>query len=76
MSAPRTPPTTLVTGGCGFIGFSLCRRLGAAGHQVVAYDDLSRGRAENLPAQADAALYVAKRTGRNRVEAAGRVGAG
>jgi UDP-glucose 4-epimerase len=42
-------PTTLVTGGCGFIGFALCRRLAAAGHQVVAYDDLSRGREENLP---------------------------
>jgi UDP-glucose 4-epimerase len=44
-----TPPTTLVTGGCGFIGFALCRRLAAAGHRVVAYDDLSRGRADNLP---------------------------
>ena len=43
-----TQPTTLVTGGCGFIGFALCRRLAAAGHQVVAYDNLSRGRAENL----------------------------
>lgn len=42
-------PTTLVTGGCGFIGFVLGHRLAAAGHQVVAYDDLSRGRAENLP---------------------------
>jgi UDP-glucose 4-epimerase len=41
--------TTLVTGGCGFIGFALCRRLAAAGHQVAAYDDLSRGRAANLP---------------------------
>ncbi len=46
------PPTTLVTGGCGFIGFALCRALAAAGHQVVAYDDLSRGRGENLPAGA------------------------
>jgi UDP-glucose 4-epimerase len=46
------PPTTLVTGGCGFIGFALCQRLAAAGHRVAAYDDLSRGRAENLPAEA------------------------
>jgi UDP-glucose 4-epimerase len=38
-----------VTGGCGFIGYALCRRLAAAGHQVVAYDDLSRGRENNLP---------------------------
>lgn len=49
MTNTGTPPTTLVTGGCGFIGFALCRRLVAAGHQVVAYDDLSRGRQENLP---------------------------
>ena len=48
----RGPPITLVTGGCGFIGFALCRGLTAAGHRVVAYDDLSRGRADNLPASA------------------------
>lgn len=42
-------PTTFVTGGCGFIGFALCHRLADAGHQVIAYDDLSRGKPENLP---------------------------
>ena len=49
MTEPGARPTTFVTGGCGFIGFALCRRLAAAGHQVVAYDDLSRGREDNLP---------------------------
>ena len=47
----------------------------AASFGVASVPETS-ARAENLPAQADAALYVAKRTGRNRVEAAGRVGAG
>jgi nucleoside-diphosphate-sugar epimerase len=38
----------LVTGAAGFIGSHLCRRLVAEGHDVVALDDLSEGRAENL----------------------------
>jgi len=38
-----------VTGGAGFIGSHLCARLELAGHQVLAIDDLSRGRRENLP---------------------------
>jgi diguanylate cyclase (GGDEF)-like protein len=43
----------------------------AASFGVAAVPETS-ARAENLAAQADAALYVAKRTGRNRVEAAGK----
>lgn len=38
-----------VTGGAGFIGSHLCEQLAAAGHSVLAIDDLSRGRQENLP---------------------------
>ena len=38
-----------MTGGAGFIGSVLCRRLVSAGHRVVAYDNLSRGRREFLP---------------------------
>lgn len=38
----------VVTGGAGFIGANACRALLAAGHDVVALDDLSTGRAGNL----------------------------
>ena len=38
----------VVTGGAGFIGGNLCRRLVAAGHEVVAVDDLSSGDVSNL----------------------------
>ena len=33
----------LVTGGCGFIGAGLCRRLSEAGDEVISLDDLSLG---------------------------------
>ena len=38
----------LVTGGAGFIGSSLCQRLVAQGHTVLAYDSLFRGSTSNL----------------------------
>lgn len=41
-------PRTLVTGGAGFIGSHLIRRLVAAGRSVMVVDDLSTGRRENL----------------------------
>ncbi len=38
----------LVTGGAGFIGSHLCERLVHQGHQVVAIDNLSTGRLDNI----------------------------
>lgn len=38
----------VVTGGAGFIGGNLCRALVDAGHEVVAFDDLSSGRKANI----------------------------
>ncbi|MCA8883681.1 MAG: NAD-dependent epimerase/dehydratase family protein [Rhodobacteraceae bacterium] len=43
----------LITGGAGFIGSHLARRLLAAGHGVVVLDDLSTGLPGNLPAAAE-----------------------
>ena len=40
--------SVLVTGGAGFIGANLCRRLASRGHTVVALDDLSTGSRHNL----------------------------
>jgi UDP-glucose 4-epimerase len=39
----------LITGGAGFVGANLVRRLEGAGHEVWIYDDLSRGSSQYLP---------------------------
>jgi UDP-glucose 4-epimerase len=45
-------PTSLVTGGAGFMGSHVADHLLNAGHKVVILDDLSGGFRENLPARA------------------------
>ncbi len=45
--------TYLVTGGAGFIGSHLCDALVSAGQGVRVIDDLSTGRRENLPPEAE-----------------------
>jgi UDP-glucose 4-epimerase len=48
----------LVTGGAGFIGSHLCDRLVAAGHDVVAVDNLILGRRANLAQLADTPRFA------------------
>lgn len=48
----------LVTGGAGFIGSHICRRLVKDGHQVVAVDNLSNGSMENLKELEGSSLFV------------------
>lgn len=43
----------LITGGAGFIGSHLARRLIELGHQAVVVDNLSTGKRENIPPQAE-----------------------
>lgn len=40
----------LVTGGCGFIGSHLVEALLTQGHHVIVLDNLSTGKASNIPA--------------------------
>jgi UDP-glucuronate decarboxylase len=48
----------LVTGGAGFIGSHLCRRLLKDGHEVICFDDLSTGNLNNLKDVADQIAFV------------------
>ena len=43
----------LVTGGAGFLGSALCKKLVALGHQVIAVDNLSTGSLQNVTDLAD-----------------------
>ncbi|MCC7047606.1 MAG: NAD-dependent epimerase/dehydratase family protein [Alphaproteobacteria bacterium] len=45
--------TWLITGGCGFIGSHLVDRLVRAKDRAIVLDDLSSGRADNLPSAAE-----------------------
>lgn len=46
-------PTTLITGGAGFVGSHLCERFLAEGHRVVAVDNLITGSLDNVSAIQD-----------------------
>lgn len=46
--ATKRPPTSVVTGGAGFLGSHLTDRLLAEGHRVVAIDNLVTGSVENI----------------------------
>ena len=41
-------PTSLVTGGAGFLGSNLCEALLQRGHRVVCVDNLETGSLENI----------------------------
>ena len=47
------PETLLITGGAGFIGSHLAEGALADGHRVIVLDNLSSGRRENVPADAE-----------------------
>ena len=48
-----TTQTVCITGGAGFIGSHLADAFVAQGNRVLVIDDLSSGRRENLPAEAE-----------------------
>lgn len=53
MQSRRDDRTLLLTGVAGFIGSALARRLVADGYRIVGVDDLSSGRASNIPPEVE-----------------------
>ena len=47
-AADQKTPTTVVTGGAGFLGSHLCERLLSEGHRVIALDNLITGSTKNI----------------------------
>ena len=47
-TAVATPPTSVVTGGAGFLGSHLCDLLLARGHKVIAIDNFVTGAVDNI----------------------------
>jgi dTDP-glucose 4,6-dehydratase len=47
-TAAATPPTSVVTGGAGFLGSHLCDLLLARGHKVIAIDNFVTGSVDNI----------------------------
>ena len=45
-----------ITGGAGFIGSEICRKLLASGTEILVYDNLFTGKESNLPSQANGLL--------------------
>jgi UDP-glucose 4-epimerase len=62
--------TVLVTGGAGFIGSHVCDLARERGYAVIAIDDLSKGRRENLCEDAD--LRIVDIADRSAMETLGR----
>jgi len=48
VTASSQAPRVLITGGAGFIGSHLCRRMLDEGYHVLAFDNLLTGRVENI----------------------------
>jgi UDP-glucuronate decarboxylase len=55
---PRSHGVTLVPGGAGFLGSHLCTRLVEAGQRVIALDNLSTGRVQNVAHLENTGLFT------------------